>query len=86
LMVCGDYLFSTVLGSPFFHYLGVISYSTYLSHYLIKDWVKFVSDTLGLLQFAMYILICLVASHILYKLIEEPSRRILKNKLLGRSR
>lgn len=86
LLVLGDCIFSPVLASPFFHYLGVISYSTYLSHYLIKDWVKFLSDSIGLLQFAFYSFICLVASHCLYKMVEEPSRNFLKDKLLGNVR
>lgn len=56
-------------------YLGEISYSTYLCHYLVKDWVKLLSDNVGALQFCVYIIVIIGLSHILYQWIEVPGRR-----------
>lgn len=58
-------------------FLGNISYSTYLVHYFIKDWVKFLSDDIAITNFVIYIAVTLVASIFLYQMIENPGRRIL---------
>lgn len=63
-----------VLGKGVLFFLGEISYSTYLVHYLIKDWVKFPSAHIGLLQFGMYIAVVFAASVVLYRYIEVPGR------------
>jgi peptidoglycan/LPS O-acetylase OafA/YrhL len=65
---------ANLLSRPSVAYLGEISYSTYLVHYFVKDWVKFLSDDLGLLQFFVYGLVVLVASIFLYHFIETPYR------------
>lgn len=57
-------------------FLGNISYSTYLVHYFVKDWVKFLSDDIGVVQFVIYITVTLVASVFLYQMVENPGRRI----------
>ena len=62
------------LGSPVLVRIGECSYSTYLVHYLVKDWVKFLSTDLGLLQFWTYLAAVALLSIILYRLVEVPAR------------
>lgn len=83
LLVKGDVVFSRFLSSSVVHYLGVISYSTYLVHYFVKDWVKFLSDSIGMFQLAVYVIVCGAASVVLYRWVEVPSRGYLKRRLLG---
>lgn len=82
LLSRGDVLFSKFLSLPIFHYLGLISYSTYLVHYFIKDWVKFLSESFGWFQFFGYLLVCFFSSVVLFRYIEEPSRRIFRKKFM----
>lgn len=77
----GDAVFSWLLSLKLVHYFGLISYSTYLAHFFIKDWVKFFSDSIGLMQFLYYIVACFVVSALAYKYIENPSRRFLRGRL-----
>lgn len=65
---------SITLSHPVLVYLGEISYSTYLVHYFVKDWVKFLSAEFDLLQFFVYGLAVLVASMVLYRYVEVPFR------------
>jgi len=81
-LVGGEGIVSHVLGSRMLCHLGVISYSVYLVHYLVKDWVKFLSHEVGYLQFGVYILATYVASIALYQLIEMPARLRLKSILV----
>ena len=67
-------IFSRLLAGSVFHYLGRISYSTYLVHYFVRDWVKFLENSFGWGDFIAYIAIVLGASHVLYHLIEVPFR------------
>lgn len=55
-------------------YLGEISYSTYLVHYLVKDWVKFLSRDVGPAQFTIYLASVLLLSMLLYRFVERPGR------------
>ena len=60
-------------------YIGEISYSTYLIHYFVKDWSKFLLVGHGLpsiAAFTAYILITAMASVVLYHSIELPGRRL----------
>ncbi|WP_213980544.1 acyltransferase [Sphingomonas sp. dw_22] len=61
------------------HYLGEISYATYLSHYLLWYAFKlaFVSDAraVGWPLVALYLAIVLAASVALYHLVERPAQR-----------
>ena len=71
-------LFVKILAQPILLYIGEISYSTYLIHYLIKDWVKFllVGGSLSpALIFMLYLFLIAAASTILYRFIEMPGRR-----------
>jgi peptidoglycan/LPS O-acetylase OafA/YrhL len=64
-----------LFGNSALIYLGEISYSTYLCHYLVKDWVKIFSANVGLTQFCIYIAMILALSHCLYQWVEVPGRR-----------
>ena len=83
LLVQGDVVFSWLLSISWVHYLGVVSYSTYLAHYFVKDWVKFLSDSVGIYQLVVYLFACAAASVVLYRWVEEPARRHLRQRLLG---
>jgi len=68
---------SRFFGSALVAYFGNISYSTYLVHYFIKDWVKFLSIDIGMIQFLIYIILTLLSSIMLYRMIENPGRRVI---------
>ena len=71
-------LFVKTLTQPLLLHIGEVSYSTYLIHYLIKDWVKFflVGGSLSPAQiFMLYLFLIAAASTILYRFIEMPGRR-----------
>lgn len=60
-------------------YIGEISYSTYLIHYLVKDWVKFglLRDGVpGWIVMAVYIGLTAIASVCLYYWVELPGRKL----------
>lgn len=67
-------VWSRCLASRPLLYLGEISYSTYMIHYFVKDWVKFLSRDVGLMQYVAYLLVVLVLSVCLYRWIERPFR------------
>lgn len=64
---------------PILH-LGEISYSTYLVHDLIKQWVKFSFSEIQVSSFLVYILAVWVASELCFRFVEEPSRKWLNKK------
>jgi len=70
------------------HYLGEISYATYLSHFILWKAFKlvFVSDATAVspMYVALYLGLVLMASTTLYHLIERPAQRWL-NRLPSRS-
>jgi peptidoglycan/LPS O-acetylase OafA/YrhL len=69
---------------PALIWIGEISYSTYLVHFFVKDWVKFVLVRPGvpdLLPFLVYIGAVLIASAILYRWIEVPGQRFVRSWL-----
>jgi peptidoglycan/LPS O-acetylase OafA/YrhL len=70
-----------LLTSKWLVYLGEISYSTYLVHYLIKDWVKFVSAGPGGPELAAYLGLVLLSSFLLYRYVETPGRSWLRRLL-----
>jgi peptidoglycan/LPS O-acetylase OafA/YrhL len=66
---------------------GLISYSTYLSHFFIRSWVKFVLVRPGIpewIPLLVYLLLVALASVVLYRMVEVPGRRWLRG--LGRQR
>jgi peptidoglycan/LPS O-acetylase OafA/YrhL len=61
--------------------LGLISYSTYLSHVFIKIWVKFALVRPGIPQWMpllVYLVLVALASIVLYRMVEVPGRRWLR--------
>jgi peptidoglycan/LPS O-acetylase OafA/YrhL len=82
-------LLSRLLAFRAIEWVGIVSYSTYMVHYLIKDWVKFllVRDyTPSLLPFLCYLAITALASALLYAYIEVPGRRALRAWLVAHRR
>jgi len=67
----------------FLEAIGLVSYSTYMAHFFIKDWVKFLlvrHDPLPQgLPFAVYLLLTACASFFLYHWIEMPGRRFVRS-------
>ena len=74
---------SRLLASRWLVVLGTVSYSTYLAHYFIKDWVKFLSAAPGPLQFVIYLALVAAASFFLHRTVEVPGRHWMEN--LGRA-
>ena len=68
---------SRILSSSPLQFLGTISFSTYLIHYLIKDWIKliFAGQIPSPWLFTIYITAVFASSVILYRLVEAPGRR-----------
>jgi peptidoglycan/LPS O-acetylase OafA/YrhL len=65
-------------------WLGLVSYSTYLCHYLLKIWIKFVlvrPAVPSALVFPLYSLVVLAASAILYRSVERPAQRWCRTRL-----
>ena len=70
-----------------FELLGLISYSTYLVHVFVKDWVKFllVKPTVPVWAYSLaYIAITLAASIVLYRMVEVPGRRLFRTLISRR--
>ena len=59
-------------------WLGTVSYSTYLTHYFIKTWVKFLLVPAGpvtIMPMLVYLAATLVASAVMYHAVEIPGQR-----------
>jgi len=77
---------AAILRSEPLHWLGLVSYSTYMVHYLLKYWSKF-----GLLRpgidpsvaFTFYLVVVLLASAVLHIGVERPGQRILRKWLVA---
>lgn len=55
-------------------------------HFFVRDWVKFLVVTPGAsttAAFALYIALVLMASPVLFHLVEQPGRRMLRSMLLS---
>ncbi|QAY76529.1 acyltransferase [Sphingosinicella sp. BN140058] len=76
------------LASRPIHYLGLISYSTYLVHFLLFRLFKivFVGTALTPALFGLYLLLTLAASIILFHGVERPAQRALCNIFDRRAR
>ena len=67
-------------------WLGLVSYSTYMAHYLIKGWTKFVFLRPGVpagLAFPAYVAAVLIASWLLFTLVERPAQAMLRRCIDG---
>jgi peptidoglycan/LPS O-acetylase OafA/YrhL len=70
-----------ILSNVAFVYLGTISYSTYMVHFFISDWVKFLivrEESPSWIIFFSFILITFIASILLYTWVEVPLRAKLR--------
>ncbi|MFO1056666.1 MAG: acyltransferase [Dongiaceae bacterium] len=69
-------------------YLGAISYSTYMVHYFVREWIKFTLVDAGThaaaATIAAYLAITLVASIVLFHAVELPGQRLVR-RLAGLS-
>jgi len=90
-------LLSTVMNMRIFQYLGKVSYSVYLNHSLVIIVINlFISQFLGGLESLspltgdiislIYLAIVLVSSNITYHVIEKPSAKFLRKRLLKQKR
>ena len=76
-----DGLPARLLALPVLERMGLISYSTYLVHFFVRDWVKFLMVTPGPQSVAptiVYIAATFIGSVVLYRTIEVPGRTILR--------
>lgn len=77
----------TWLNASWLETAGLISYSTYLSHFFIRSWVKFVlirPDIPDWIALVIYLLLVALASFVLYRYVEVRGREWLRS--LGRPR
>ena len=66
------------LQSRWLLHLGEISYSSYLIHFFVKDWVKFLSAAQGLPQLLIYVAAVYALSWVLYRTVEVPGRAFIQ--------
>jgi peptidoglycan/LPS O-acetylase OafA/YrhL len=68
--------------------LGDISYSMYLVHYFVREWMKILflnnSNYAPLWWILLYLIVVLGVSYILYRFLEIPARKLLSKTLLPR--
>ena len=78
-----------LLGWRGLEWIGTISYSTYLVHYFVRDWIKFLLLGPGQprwLALSAYLAATALASVLLYRLVEVPGRRSVRAVLGGSAR
>ncbi len=66
--------------------LGEVSFSTYIAHYFVRDWVKFVLIRPAIpmpLAFIAYVMLTALASVVLYRWVELPSRAASRRLILA---
>ncbi len=76
----------TIQVPRFWVWLGEISYSVYLSHYLIRDLFKLVLETEQppIWWFILYVATVILCSHVLYHRVELPAQAWCKAKWLSK--
>jgi peptidoglycan/LPS O-acetylase OafA/YrhL len=70
-----------LMSSRLMVFMGLVSYSTYLVHFFVKDWVKFILGRDGVPSFVLfvaYIGATAAASVLLYRYIEVPGRQLVR--------
>lgn len=85
--ICHHSMITRLFSSHFFVWLGDISYSIYLTHYLIRDLFKILfmdSPTASLIWIVSYVLVVICVSHLLYKYFEMPSKQLILKTTLRR--
>lgn len=72
------------LSTPVLHYLGEVSYATYLGHFLLFVLFKILfvgeSGQMGWAGFAGFLGLTLIVSILLYHLIERPAQRLINER------
>jgi peptidoglycan/LPS O-acetylase OafA/YrhL len=79
-------LLSRVMSNRLVFQIGEYSYSTYLVHYFVRDWIKFVFVGHGVswpIELTAYLGVTAAASVILYWLVEVPGRRLVRKLVDG---
>jgi peptidoglycan/LPS O-acetylase OafA/YrhL len=74
-------LLSKVMSNRALEFVGLISYSTYMVHYFVRDWIKITLIGHGIpvaVEAASYIAITAVVSVLLYRYVEVPGRSFLR--------
>jgi peptidoglycan/LPS O-acetylase OafA/YrhL len=80
-VACGGRIVERIFSSRFAELLGTCSYSTYLVHYFVRDWVKFLLLRDGMpawVPIAVYLGATAVASFVLFRMVEAPGRRLFR--------
>jgi peptidoglycan/LPS O-acetylase OafA/YrhL len=80
-------ILSRILSNKIIYRLGEYSYSTYLVHYFVRDWVKFIllrDEPAAVPALIIYLLATAILSFILYRLVEVPGRRFVRGLVDGR--
>ncbi len=80
-------LTSRLLLHPVFLFLGEISYSTYLVHYFLRDWVKFLLLRPAVpivIAFSAYVVAVGLASVVMHRWIELPGRALGRRWVMAR--
>jgi peptidoglycan/LPS O-acetylase OafA/YrhL len=79
-------LLSKILSNRLILQIGEYSYSTYLVHYFIRDWIKFAFVGNGVswyMELIAYLSVTAIASVMLYWLVEVPGRRLVRSLVNG---
>lgn len=74
-------LLAKILSNRYLRYLGKISFSTYMIHFLIKDWLKFLTTDISSALFLVYVASVFLVSVVLFKFVEDPAQRLSRNFL-----
>ncbi len=77
-MLDGSNALARLLSTRVLLWLGQVSYSTYLTHYFVRGWLRLalVDRVPGWMVMSLYIGLVLALSVLAYRLIEVPGRRI----------
>ena len=76
--------FSKLMSNRALEYVGLISYSTYMVHYFVRDWIKVTLIGHGVpvaVEAVSYIAITAIGSVVLYRYVEVPGRSFLRGVL-----
>jgi peptidoglycan/LPS O-acetylase OafA/YrhL len=71
-------LLSRLLSVRVLEAVGLASYATYMVHFFVRDWIKFLFERDGIPPVApacLYIAVVAGASALLYNYVEKPGRR-----------
>nr|WP_294509877.1 acyltransferase [uncultured Rhodopila sp.] len=77
-------LLSRCFSTSLIYRIGEYSYSTYLAHYFVRDWIKFLLIGRHLdwrIETAAYLAATAAASFVLYNLIEVPGRNYVRRRV-----